>query len=224
MNLSPVTVVIVNRKTRKLTEDCLTTLLEFYPRISVILVDNWSGKDSSLDYVKYADETYPNVNALYITSGEPHHARGLNLAAKNITTLYFLTLDSDVTILRGGWIEKMLRAFDSPDLFAIGHLCRNANSDCSRPPMKGEAKYSYIHPFCAMWSRIKYDELGTKFVYTGQPACAICIKAERMGYRLANMSGIHPHNVSSVPLYVHHVWGGTRTRLAVLADQARKEK
>lgn len=225
MTTSSVTVIIVNRKTHKLTETCLISLFQFYPDIPVLLIDNRSGAGPALEYVKYAAATYPNVKALYIVKGEPHHARGLNLGVERTTTPYFLTLDSDVTVLRGEWIEKMLQAFaDDDKLFAIGHLCRNAGKDCVTPPKGRQPKFNFVHPFCAMWDRVKYNRLGVVFAYTGQPACYICINAEQKGYHLANVNGIHPHNKTSVPLYVRHVWGGTRTRLAVLADKARKKK
>ena len=218
------TVIIVNRKTIKLTRACLTSLFEFYPGIEVVLIDNRSGNDPSLNYVKSVAASLPNVRCHQITSGDPHHAQGLNVGVSLTRTRYFLTLDSDVTVLRGGWIEKMEGAFKAdPKLFAIGHLCRNAGKDCVVPPRKGQPRFSFVHPFCAMWDKVKYRAVGTKFAYTGQPACYICINAVKRGFHLKDIEGIHPHN--KVPdLYVRHVWGGTRTRLAVLVDSKRKRR
>lgn len=223
MAISDITAIIVNRKTRALTEDCLTSLLSVYPNIKVLLIDNRSN-DESLKYVKSVARTLPNVRCHLITTGEPGHARGLNAGVARTTTSYFLTLDSDVVTLVGGWLEKMLKAFASdPKLFAIGHLCPNANKDCIAPPKAGQPKFSFVHPFCALWNRARYNKLGVKFANTGQPACYVCINAKKKGYHLADLDGIQPHNVVSGTLYVRHVWGGTRTRLAVLQDEKRKK-
>jgi hypothetical protein len=199
-------------------------LLSVYPDINVLLIDNRSG-NASLDYVKVAAKTHPNVRCHCITTGSPHHARGLKEGVAKTTTPYFLTLDSDVVVLVGGWLEKMLQAFASdPKLLVIGHLCRNAGKDCIVPPKANQPKFNFVHPFCALWHRARYNKLGVKFAYTGQPACYVCIKAERKGYHLANIEGIHPHNMVPGVLYVRHVWGGTRTRLAVLHDEEKRKK
>ena len=217
-----VTAIIVNRKTLALTKKCLESLLEFYPDIKVVLIDNRSGKDHpSLHYVKSAAAEFTNVRCHLITSSVPHHAHGLNVGVSLVQTRYFLTLDSDVTVLRGGWIEKMLAAFKSDRrLFAIGSL-GGAGKDCTAPQRKGEKKVAYVHPFCAMWDREKYVTLGRKFAQTGQPVCPVCIAATQKGFHLKGIKGINPHN-KGTNLYVHHVWGGTRTVLAVLRERNRK--
>lgn len=217
-----VTVIIINRKTLAHTQECLESLLQFYPYIHILLIDNRSGSDPSLDYVKLMASTHPNIDCLLITSGEPHHARGLNAGLADATTRYILTLDSDVVVLRGGWIERMVGAFVSDKkLFAVGHLCRNAGRDCIRPPVGGHSPYRFIHPFCAMWDRARFASM--RFGYTGQPACHVCINAEHRGLHLKDFPGIHPKNIGD-DLYVRHKWGGTRDRLAILADQRRRKK
>lgn len=220
-----VTVIIVNRKTLKLTKKCLESLFEFYPGIRVIVVDNRSGSDHpSLHYVKSAAKKLPNVRCHRITSGVPHHARGLNAGISLTQTRYFITMDSDVEVLRGRWIEEMLAAFKAdPKLFATGHVCHNSGPDCTRPPRKGEKKVNFVHPFCAMWDKNKYKAIGVKFAQTGQPACYVCAGAAKKGYHVKDMEGIHPHN-KTANLCVRHVWGGTRTVLAVLRDKKRRKE
>ncbi len=227
MNLSDVTVLIINRKTLHLTRACLESLFQFYPDIHVLLVDNRSDGDPSEQWIRDISQIYSNVTPYMIVQGEPHHALGLNTAFSICTTPYIISLDSDVTVLRGEWIEAMSQAFlVDPFLFAIGQLALNSNSDCTRAPFPGEKSYAFVSPFCAMWDVTKFRQMKVAFDFGGQPACTPCRAAIRSGYHLANLPGLHPNNLpnGNVQPYVYHEWGGTRHRLMVLEDWERQQK
>ena len=135
------------------------------------------------------------------------HGNGLALGASLCTTPYFITLDSDTIVNRGVWIEKMLERFDTNlALFAIGNVV-TASKDCVR---KGKRDHRFVHPFCAMWDREKYDELG-RFMMTGQPACTICQEAIQAGYDLETLDGLAVRGKQTG--YITHALGGTRLKI-----------
>lgn len=216
-----VTAIIVNRRTLDLTRLCFESLRANYPRLSVVMVDNWSC-DESAEYVQSLGNE-PNVVAVVNVGEEPHHAVGLNIGLQQVRTDFFLTLDSDVEVLRGGWLEHMLYFFKVYErMFAVGCLGMNANVDCTCPANSNERPRSYIHPFCALWDLKKFQTTGIQFQKTGMPTCLVCDKAQEMNYWLMSFP-IDPHNYP-VPYFIRHKWGGTRDTLAIQADAERKKK
>lgn len=196
-----VTVIIVNRMTYDLTKLCLESLLDAYPTIAVLLIDNGS-KNGSTEYIERVSSEFDNVSCCVKPDPPFQHGNGLSLGASLCITPYFVTLDSDTVVNRGGWIEAMLGRFDAnPNLFAIGNVI-TAGKDCVR---KGKRDHRFVHPFCAMWDRGKYNELG-KFMAAGQPACAICRRAIQAGYDLETLDGL-------TESYVTHKRGGTRLKI-----------
>lgn len=197
-----VTAVIVNYRTLELTRTCVESLLRFYPSINIILVDN-NSQDASVDYIRTCAEIHPNVNWVK-TRRNVGHGLGLHFGIEACTTPYVLTLDSDVEVLRGGWLELMLEAFEvDPRLFAIGD--------------RGYCDYSgvrpgdrpFVHPFCALWDREKYHELG-QFDARGQPTSNICWAAAQKRYHMKSLPGIVSRYGDPNTDYVKHFWGGTR--------------
>lgn len=220
LTVSNVTAIVVNRKTLDFTKKCIESLTTFYPSINMVVVDNWSN-DESLAYVKSLIDK-PNFSVVLNDSVEPHHAVGLNLGVREVKTRFFLTLDSDVEVLCGGWIEEMLKMFHDQDMFSVGHITMNSSSDCVTLPKRSEKVYHYVHPFCALWDKEKFDIVGVPFIKSGQPVCEIFKASDKMGFHIGSVPGLNVHNLPK-PYYVKHVWGGTRDTLAILADRERKK-
>lgn len=218
-----ITAIIVNRRTLALTQTCVESLLTYYPLIEIVLVDNKSG-DASQDYIEQVAADSPQIRGLFNMTVEPHHAVGLNIGVAETRTPYFLTLDSDVEVLRGEWIERMLTAFvRDPLLAAVGHVSMNAGPDGTRPARRDEAVVHYVHPFCALWNREKFVQCRGGFRNSGAPAYVPCKLLQRKGFHIVNLPGLNPHNIP-VPYYVQHKWGGTRDVLAIqAADRRRRE-
>lgn len=220
LTVSNVTAIVVNRKTLDFTKKCIESLTTFYPDIKIVVVDNWSN-DESLGYVKSLSGK-PNFTIVLNSNTHPHHAIGLNLGVREVKTRFFLTLDSDVEVLRGGWIEEMLKMFYDQDMLAVGHITMNSSCNCTDLPKRGDKVYHYVHPFCALWDNEKFKVIGVPFVETGQPVCEIFKAGEKIGFHVGSVPGLNVHNLPE-PYYVRHAWGGTRDMLATLADRERKK-
>lgn len=201
-SIDQITAVIVNYRTLELTRACVESLLHFYPDINIILVDN-NSQDASTNYIRTCAESSLNID--WVKTGRNiGHGPGLHVGVKSCKTPYVLTMDSDVEVLRGGWLELMLGVFAAdPKLFAIGNLGRSDYSGV-RPGNR-----PLIHPFCALWDRIKYHKLG-QFEASGQPVRGVCFTAIRAGYHLQDLPGIQSRYGDPTTDYVKHVWGGTR--------------
>ena len=217
-----ITAIIVNRRTLELTRTCIESLLFYYPSMRFVLVDN-NSQDESTEYIRQLESD--NIVCLFNTSAtiEPHHALGINMGIEKVETDFFLTLDSDVTVLKRGWLEAMLRLFlNDKRMFGAGNVILNYNDDCTRGTYEDEfIVYNFVHPFCALWDVNKYRLLNTSFCLSGQPACAPCTAAQAAGYHLGSVPGIDVYNRPE-PYYVHHKWGGTRDTLAIQADMERR--
>lgn len=200
--IDQVTAVIVNYRTLKLTRTCVESLLHFYPDINIMLVDN-NSQDNSTAYIRTCAELFSNVDWVRVKRNVGH-GPGLAFGVKKCHTPYVLTMDSDVEVLRGGWLELMLDAFAiDPKLFAVGNL---GHCDYSgvRP-----GDHPFIHPFCALWDRVKYNGLGS-FDASGQPVRNVCFAATKKGYHLKDLPGIRSRYGDPNTDYVKHFWGGTR--------------
>src|SRR5574343_402935 len=114
-----ITVLITQSKTLDITKLTLESLLNFYPDIPIFVVNN-SPVDPSGDYLRYKQALLPNVK-VWDREGINSHGTSMDEAIRNhITTKYILTLDSDIIIERGGWVEMMLDQMREEELFATG--------------------------------------------------------------------------------------------------------
>jgi len=200
---SDITAVIVNRRTPRLIRNCLRSLLSIYPDINIMLVDNKS-QDRSTRYIRLAAALSDRIECVITT--HTTHGPGLHAGILRCKTPYILTLDSDVTVLKRGFLELMLARFAAnPKLFAVGNICR-VNSSGVRPGPR-----RVVHPFCSLWDRRKYMKLKVRFEASGQPARGVCFAAVKAGYQLEKFEGdIRMRGKSK---YIYHVWGGTRSSI-----------
>lgn len=200
-NMKDVTAVIVNRRTPRLIRNCVRSLLRIYPNINVMLVDN-NSQDRSTRYIRLAAALCSRVECVITTHAT--HGPGLHAGILRCKTPYILTLDSDVTVLKGGFLELMLAHFAANSkLFAVGNICRVDSSGVRPGPRR------VVHPFCSLWDRRKYMKLKVRFEASGQPARSVCFAAVKAGYKLEKFEGDIKMRGESE--YIHHVWGGTRS-------------
>jgi glycosyltransferase involved in cell wall biosynthesis len=183
-----ITAVVVNYRTLELTRACVESLLARYPDLTVILIDNGSGDESSR-YVGRLGETMSNVRAV-LNPRNLYHGPALDQGVRLARTDYVFTLDSDCEILLGGFLEEMLSHFEDPSTYAVGGL-RYKNrfgftygyGETQEPEKRG--RVPYIHPYAMLLDRKKY--LGLRpFIHHGAPCIRNMEDAQRAGYRVAH--------------------------------------
>jgi glycosyltransferase involved in cell wall biosynthesis len=195
-----VTVLICQRKTKKLTQLCLESLLTFYPEIPILVVDGNSQDDSTL-YLRYKTCTHLNVK-LWERVGRNSQGETMHEAIRDhIKSQYVLLLDSDTICMRPGFIEGMLEQFAlDPKLYATGTLMAvtNKNDACGAPQSR-EDVLLYAHPSCSLYHRDTYLNL-PPFCDHGAP----CVYNNRDAWK----SGLH---IAGFPIdkYVLHLSGAS---------------
>lgn len=177
-----VTILICQRKTFEVTRLCIESILRFYPDINILVVDGDSQDESTL-YLRYKALTEPNFR-VYERIGMRHsHGESLDDAIRNhIRTTYFLTMDNDTIVSRGGFVEDFLQAFkNNPKAYGVGSmmLVSRKNYGCGTPEDEKDI-LRYPHPSCAMFHRETYLTL-VPFNDGGAPLAHNIIDSEQRG-------------------------------------------
>ncbi len=112
-SLPSVTVVILNWNGKHFLEKFLpSVMLSGYENLSVIVADNAS-TDDSIPFIK---NKYPSVQIIYNAVNEGF-AKGYNTALKQVTSDYFILLNSDVEVTKG-WINPVISLMESDKTIA----------------------------------------------------------------------------------------------------------
>jgi glycosyltransferase involved in cell wall biosynthesis len=178
--LGNITTVVVNYRTRDLTERCIESFLKHYPDIRLILIDNGS-RDNSTEYVKHVSRDNHAVTCV-INEKNRYHGPAMDQGVKLSTTRYVFTLDSDCEILRGGFLEEMLALFADPNLYAVGRLVHMDRYGFEAQAGRGR-RIRYVHPSAMLLDREKYLTLKS-FVHHGSPCIKNMKDAAQVGYKL----------------------------------------
>jgi len=195
-----ITTIVVNYKTKALTETCVAGFVKCYPDVHMVLVDNRSEDDSS-EFCKRFAQAHEQVTLMTFPKNIGH-GPAMHAAVKKIATDYFFTLDSDCIIRQCGFLEKMLEQLASNDkLYAVGWL-RYVNMDGVAASGKFDSSklLPYIHPHAAMFKRDAYFKLDP-FVYHGAPCICNMRTAKVQGYAVKDFP---------VKDYIEHLAAGTR--------------
>lgn len=196
-----VTVLICQRKTRDLIQLCLSSLLNHYPEINVLVVDGDS-QDESLDWLRFMAAKHKNVK-VWERIGINSHGEAMHEAImQHISTKYVLLMDSDTLVRRHGFVEGMLQQFKENDnLYATGALMlvSRENQACGEPHHDKDV-LRYAHPHCSLYSIPKYKELNVPFCNHGAPCVNNMIAAE---------SNVMAVDTFPVDKYMQHLCGAT---------------
>ncbi len=182
----PVTVLICQRQTKQMTQLCLESLLRFYPDIKIVIVDGDSQDDSTL-YLKYKALTNPNITIFERTGRTHSHGETMDDAIrKYVDTEFVVTLDSDVIVNRGGWIQGLHHEFlKDPTVYAAGSLMLVTRENYAIGPPKDESDVlRYAHPSCSMYHVPRYKAMAP-FADHGAPCCYNMIDAANNGFKIA---------------------------------------
>lgn len=197
--LKDVTVLIVNYKTEDLTRVCIESLLDAYPAINLLLIDNGS-KDDSTQYINKLATMYNNITCI-LNSENLYHGPAMDQGIKSICTPYVFTLDSDCYVRKAGFLELMLDQLLTDNHYAIGRLQHKnlLGYDVVPENLWG---IEYIDPHAMLLDKSMYLQL-PPFRHHGAP----CLK----NMRAAHMSGLTVAHCDVVQ-YIHHVGRGTCSR------------
>lgn len=181
--------------TPKLVKRSLCSILQFYPTIPIIIIDNGSGHDSVKFIKKWAIKR-ENIRAIMNTTNLGHGA-GMHQGIALANTPYVLTFDTDCTLKKPGLVEAMLPHFKKTMTYAVGAKIKV--NDFGANVEKGGHKY--IHPSVMMLDVAKYNTL-PPMIYHGAPCLTNMLHAKKIaGYSLVGFR---------VQKYVNVEWAGTR--------------
>jgi len=196
---SDVTTIIVNYCTPHLLSIVTDSFKQVYPHVRLILVDNGSGDRSSRLIGKLQKE-YERVDAILLNRNI-YRGPAVNRALDLVKTRYFFLLDSDCRIKQGGFLEKMLKLFERPDVYAVGKV-RYVLPLTGVPtkPQRSRKGIRYVETWGALFDKEKCAELG-EFVVQGASGIVIARAAEKRRWEAAHFP---------LSIYIDHLGAGTR--------------
>jgi len=195
-----VTVVSVNYRTPDLITRAVQSFRDHYPKIHLLLIDNGSD-DDSVDHLMALQAANPDYTDLVLNPTNRHHGPAMDQAIRTIDTPLVLFLDSDVVVLRRGFVEAMTRALvDVPRSYATGKRVWMNRRGFDVDEAAGGTPY--IRPICMMLRRPLYLTL-PPFRRHGAPC-------------LDNMRAAHQQKLQVIPFpiedYIEHEGRGTAGR------------
>lgn len=196
----PITAVIINYQTPDLTKTALTSFRKFYPQIPILLIDNGS-KDNSQEVLKRIVDSHPDLIKFVTNKKNLHHGPAMHQAVGILKNEFMLFFDSDCEVIKGGFIEVMLKELESDDKnYAAGKLIHMNKRGFDVEPSVASIKY--IRPICMMIRRSLYKDL-EPFQHHGAPCLKNMIAANERGYHLIDFN---------IEDYVNHKGRGTASR------------
>jgi GT2 family glycosyltransferase len=196
----PVTAVIINYQTPDLTKTAITSFRKFYPQIPILLIDNGS-KDNSREVLKRIVDSNPGLLKFVVNEKNFHHGPAMHQAIGLLQDEFILFFDSDCEVIKGGFIEGMLKELESDNKnYAAGKLIHMNKRGFDVDP--GGKSTKYIRPICMLIRRSLYKELES-FQYHGAPCLKNMIDADKRGFNLIHFN---------VETYVQHKGRGTASR------------
>lgn len=140
-----ITALTVNYNTPELLESLLISFRKFYPVSPYLVVD---GSDqNNYRRIKHFNKRF-NID-IHHFDYNIHHGPGMAYGMKMITTPQILLLDSDIRIIRGGFVEDFQSKL-LPDSYGIGDVSSINRDGVSIAGMGVQ----YLHPSCALLNRI----------------------------------------------------------------------
>ena len=116
-----ITAVIVNFRTPGLIRDAVISLKMVYPDLALTAVDNGSGDGASVDVICELAERFAAITPVFLPHNEGH-GPPMHRAMMEAKTDLAFTMDSDVIVRRGGFLERMETRLREAGLYAIGPI------------------------------------------------------------------------------------------------------
>ncbi|KXV23337.1 hypothetical protein AD934_00285 [Gluconobacter oxydans] len=209
-----VTIIIPFKDQLDTTLTCVKNILKHtvYKNYNIILIDNWSVRDETLDFIKKIQE---NKNVSVITVEEPFNFSRLNnIAVAQATSDYVVFMNNDVFVEDPKWLHRMVgEAQAFKDVGAVGAKLLYPNDTIQHAGVvvgpagvaahihRGDplSEYGYIgrtmlsHEVTAVTAalmlvrRTVFDEVGgfdEEALKVAFNDVDLCLKIRRAGYRI----------------------------------------
>jgi len=186
-----ITAIIPQYKTLPLTQRAVRSFRTIYPNVLLIVVDDGS-QDNSVECIRKMADDHPMTSAVILPKNVGH-GPALHAGIEHATTRRVFTMDSDVTVRRGGFLELMESRMIEAGLYGIGPIYLRDHKPGS----------SYLTCIATLYDREVYFTL-PPFVHDADPM--------RQNMDEAGARGLQ---VECFPIfdYVTHDGAGTRVRL-----------
>ena len=218
IKMNNVTALTVFYKTPTLIHVSLDSFRRYYPEMQLVVVNN-SPKDDVctrhlIDFLK------DDENCTFIQLGMNYgHGPGLNRGMKHIKTSYVYIFDSDVEIIREGFIEEMMEFMDE-ETYGVGftRLTTRGGQNKDKGDLKDSDTLKYLHPLACLISVKQYYKF-PKFYSGGAPFNRTmgAIKDTGEYDKLIKHFPVIAlgHTGSMKPNYIKHHGGSTRARYGI---------
>ena len=191
-----ITVIIINYNTPDLLRIAVDSLKKFYPKISLIIMDNGS-LNESVSLIKTLQNNYENTKTVFLDENI-YHGPAMDLAiSKYVTTEKVFFLDSDTETFKAGFLEEMNTLMENPNVYGIGEF----NKVNKRGFTDGKGKIILQTPYMLLRTSI-YKKLPA-FFHHGQPTLLNFVTSWEHGYFLEYFP---------ISTYIDHKWRGTAER------------
>ena len=120
--LRPLISIIIPTKNKcSLLENCINSILEktTYNRYEILIIDNGSDEDRTLDYLAALTASHANIVVLR-DEREFNFSALNNMAVRSAKGEYLLFLNNDITIITSQWLEEMVSLACRPGVGAVG--------------------------------------------------------------------------------------------------------
>ncbi|MEB3359770.1 MAG: tetratricopeptide repeat protein [Synechococcales bacterium] len=119
-----VSIIIPTRNLGTILNTCLKSIFDksTYPNYEVILIDNGSDEQETLDIIKAWESREPNRFKCYDLDIPFNYSRINNYAVEKAKGDYLLFLNNDTEVITPDWIEAMVEQAQRPSSGAVGAL------------------------------------------------------------------------------------------------------
>lgn len=173
-----VTGVIVSYNGGKILKTAINSIRKFHPAMNLIIVDGSDVNDGCYKYIQTLPDQYTKV---YHVSRNIGHGRGLVLGISYVQTPFFLTIDSDIEMLKSP-LQDMLDMMED-DTCVVGYvenIDREGNDYGARPDLMQYGHFKYVHPYFSLYQMKEYRKY-KPFCHHGAPAVNVMLDIARKG-------------------------------------------
>ena len=119
-----VSIIIPTKNLSSIVDNCLNSIFEktTYPNYEVILVDNASTEQTTLDVIRKWKDQEPNRFKCYPLNIPFNYSKINNFAVEKSQGKYLLFLNNDTEVVTPDWIEAMVEQAQRPSIGAVGAL------------------------------------------------------------------------------------------------------
>jgi glycosyltransferase involved in cell wall biosynthesis len=189
--------IIINFQTPDILRGAVESFRAFYPNVPVLIVDNGS-RDTSPEVEREIRDRWPGVTTLLFLPKNIFHGPAMHRALQEVKHEYVLFIDSDTRTLMGGFIENMVRIFDtSSQIYGVGRF-----QTVNRRGFKSVQGISILLPAYMMLRKSLYEKFPS-FCHHGMPVLKNFYTAQAQGYLLKEFP---------IENYIEHTWRGTASR------------